>query len=89
MEAKLAKLNRDYEITRERYLSLVERRESARLAQDAGQTSSDINFRVIEPPVVPSRPSGPPRLLWLAGVFLAGIGGNLGTGITQQRSCVL
>ncbi len=29
VEAKLAKLNRDYDITRERYLSMVERRESA------------------------------------------------------------
>ena len=78
VEAKLAKLNRDYEVTRERYLDLVERRESARLAQDAGQTDSDINFRVIEPPIVPSRPSGPERLLLLSGVFVAALGAGLG-----------
>jgi polysaccharide chain length determinant protein (PEP-CTERM system associated) len=78
VEAKLAKLNRDYDVTRERYLNLVERRESARLAQDAGQTSSDINFRVIEPPVVPIRPEGPQRLLLLAMVFLVAIGAGIG-----------
>jgi polysaccharide chain length determinant protein (PEP-CTERM system associated) len=78
VEAKLAKLNRDYEITRQRYLDLVERRESARLAQDAGQTDSDINFRVIEPPIVPRRPSGPKRLLLLSGVLLAAMGAGLG-----------
>jgi hypothetical protein len=78
VEAKLAKLNRDYEVTRERYLNLVERRESARLAQDAGQSASDVTFRVIEPPIVPSQPSGPERLLLLAGVFVAAMGAGLG-----------
>ena len=78
VEAKLARLNRDYEITRERYLDLVERRESARLAQDAGQTDSDINFRVIEPPIVPSHPSGPRRLMLLSAVLLAAVGAGLG-----------
>ena len=69
VEAKLAKLNRGYEVTRERYLDLVERRESAQLAQNAGQSASDITFRVIEPPIVPFKPSGPNRALFLAGVF--------------------
>ena len=78
MEARLAKLNRDYEVTRERYLDLVERRESARLAQDAGQTASDVTFRVIEPPIVPSRPSGPKRLLLLSGFLLVAVGAGLG-----------
>ena len=78
VEAKLAKLNRDYEVTGKRYLDLVERRESARLAQDAGQSSSDITFRVIEPPIVPSQPSGPRRLILLAGVFVVAMGAGLG-----------
>ena len=70
VEARLAKLNRGYEVTRERYLELVERRESAGLAQSAGQSSSDITFRIIEPPIVPFKPSGPNRALFLAGVLL-------------------
>ena len=78
VEARLAKLNRGYEVTRERYLELVERRESAQLAQSAGQSSSDISFRVIEPPIVPSKPSGPNRLLLLVGVLFAGFGAGLG-----------
>ncbi len=56
VEAKLAKLNRDYDITRERYLGLVTRRESARLAQEVGQSGNNINFRIIEPPRVPQDP---------------------------------
>lgn len=78
VEARLSKLNRDYEVTRKRHLSLVERRESAKLAQSAGQSASDITFRVIEPPVVPVQPSGPDRLLLMTSVFIAALGAGLG-----------
>jgi len=78
VEARLSKLNRDYEVTRERYLNLVERRESARLAHSAGKSAGDVTFRVIEPPIVPLKPSGPKRLLLLTGVLVAALGGGLG-----------
>lgn len=81
VEAGLAKLNRDYEITRERYLSLVTRRESARLTQAIGQSGSNIKFRIIDPPRVPTKPAGPNRLLYLTGVFLLAIAAGLGWGI--------
>jgi len=77
VEAELTRLNRDYEITRKRYLALVERRESARLAQSAGQSTSNVKFRVIDHPVVPTRPSGPPRLLYLAAVLVLAFGAGL------------
>ena len=83
VEASLARLNRDYEVTRERYLDLVERRESARLAQEAGQSASDVTFRVIEPPVVPLRPSGPRRFLLLTAALAVAIGAGLGWGFLR------
>jgi polysaccharide chain length determinant protein (PEP-CTERM system associated) len=78
VEAKLVKLNRDYDVTKGRYISLVERRESVRLGQEAGESSSDVTFRVIDPPIVPTRPSGPKRILLLVGVLFASIGAGLG-----------
>jgi len=78
VEAKLAKLNRDYEVTRARYIDLVERRESAYLAQEAEESSSDVTFRVINSPIVPTHPSGPKRILLLVGVLFASIGAGLG-----------
>jgi polysaccharide chain length determinant protein (PEP-CTERM system associated) len=78
VEAELAKLNRDYDVTHRRYLSLVERRESAQLAQNMGQSSSNITFRVIEPPLVAHRPTGPNRVLLLSGVLVAAMGAGLG-----------
>jgi len=83
VEAGLAKLNRDYEITRERYLSLVTRRESARLTQAIGQSGSNIKFRVIDPPRVPMQPSGPNRLLFLTAVFFVAIAAGLGWGVLR------
>ena len=80
VEAKLAKLNRDYDITRERYLDLVSRRESARLAQEVGLSGNNVNFRIIDTPRVPTKPSGPNRMLLLSVVFLAAMGAGLGWG---------
>ncbi len=73
VEADLVRLNRDYDITKQRYLALVERRESARLAQQVEKNNSDLVFRVVDAPVVPLLPTGPNRPLLLAGVFLAAL----------------
>jgi uncharacterized protein involved in exopolysaccharide biosynthesis len=78
VEADLAKLNRDYDITRQRYIALVERRESARMAQKVEQNSSGLIFKVVEAPVVPLSPVGPKRVLFLAGVFLAALAAGFG-----------
>jgi polysaccharide chain length determinant protein (PEP-CTERM system associated) len=74
VEADLAKLDRDYQLTKERYLSLVERRESAKLAQDVEQNSSEITFKVVDAPVIPLIPAGPDRPLLLLGVLVVALG---------------
>lgn len=73
VEADLARLNRDYDITKGRYLALVERRESARMAQKVEKNNSGLIFRVVDAPIVPLTPSGPNRPLLLATVFLAAL----------------
>ena len=83
VEAKLAKLNRDYDITRDRYLDLVSRRESARLAQEVGLSGSNVNFSIIDTPRVATKPSGPNRLLLLSAVLLAAISAGLGWGFLR------
>jgi len=83
VEAKLSKLNRDYEITKERYLALVNRRESARLSRVADQNSSELKIRIIEPPVIPVLPVGPNRPLLLTVALLAALASGLGWGILR------
>ena len=78
VEADLARLNRDYDITRQRYLALVERRESARMAQKVDQNNSGLIFKVVDAPVVPLLPVAPNRTLLLAGAFLAALAAGFG-----------
>ena len=58
VEAELARLNRDYEVTRSQYLELVKRRETATLSEDADRTGT-VKFDVIDPPTVSAGPVAP------------------------------
>jgi polysaccharide chain length determinant protein (PEP-CTERM system associated) len=77
VEAQLAQLNRDYEVNRENYQKLVERRESARLSGNLSSATDMLTFRVIEPPTAPNVPSGPNRLRLFSLVFAAALAAGL------------
>jgi polysaccharide chain length determinant protein (PEP-CTERM system associated) len=77
VEAELVKLNRDYSIIKQGYEELRKRKESARLASDLETKAQKVQFRVIDPPKVPIKPSGPNRPLFLTVVLLAGIGAGV------------
>ncbi|MEZ5550303.1 MAG: GNVR domain-containing protein [Pseudomonadales bacterium] len=66
IEAELAALNRDYEITQTNYNELVGRLESAELRTEANRTGQNVNFRIVEPPVLPAVPFFPNRLMFSA-----------------------
>ena len=77
VEADLKRLNRDYAVNKKNYDTLVERRETAKMSEDAGKVGDNVKFRVVDPPFVPSDPVSPNRPLLtsvvLAGGWLAGI----------------
>lgn len=78
IEAEEQGLNRDYNITRDKYLELISRREQAELSRKAEATSDDVQFRVIDPPTLPNTPSGPNRILFYSLVLFLGFGSGLG-----------
>lgn len=78
IEAELANLNRDYEINKAQYATLLARRESAKMSEEAETAGDKVKFQIIEPPHVPSAPSSPKRPLLNAAVFFAAIAGGLG-----------
>ena len=78
VELQLAQMNRDYEVLRQNYAQLIERRESAKMALDIDNQTTGVEFRVVEPPVVPAEPSGPNRVLLFSGVLLGAIGAGIG-----------
>ncbi|HUP08182.1 MAG TPA: XrtA system polysaccharide chain length determinant, partial [Caldimonas sp.] len=76
IEAEMARLNRDYEVIRSTYQTMVSRREKAALSEDLDSTRS-AQFRVIDPPRAPPVPVFPNRLalapLVLLLALLAGV----------------
>ena len=62
VEAELVQLNRDYDVIRKNYESLVMRRESASLGVKLDQSSQLAEFRVVEPPRASNSPVFPSRL---------------------------
>ena len=71
VEAELAQLNRDYEINKDSYARLVNRREAARLSGDLSATTDMMSFKIIDPPTLPAVPVGPNRVM-LASLVLFG-----------------
>jgi polysaccharide chain length determinant protein (PEP-CTERM system associated) len=78
IEAELVALNRGYEITKEKYEQLLNRQETAQLAQQADETTNKIQFKVIDPPRAANKPSGPKHILLLIAVTIVGFGAGIG-----------
>jgi polysaccharide chain length determinant protein (PEP-CTERM system associated) len=84
VEAEFAQLNRDYEVQKKTYESLLARRESA-LMGIGMQDTGGAQFRVIDPPRVSPRPVAPNRLLLLGVAFLASIGAGLAASLVASQ----
>lgn len=78
IEAESSALNRDYDVTKRKYEELLSRKESADLSRRADVSAEDLQFRIIEPPLLPKRPSGPNRLIFYTAVLILGFGSGIG-----------
>ncbi len=71
---ELSVMNRDYDIAKAKYQSVVSRKVEAELAQELEAKSAKSMFNVISPAGVPASPSKPDRLGGLLIVALAALG---------------
>ncbi len=78
VEADYTSLNRDYQVLKGNYESLLQRRESARIAQAADSSTEPVQFRVIAAPEVPAKPAGPMRRLFNFLVLVVGVAAGSG-----------
>ncbi len=73
VEAEFQQLNRDYEVNKAEYTALLENFQKARLGEQADSAGS-VRFEVVQPPEEPVIPVWPRRNLWIAEIWLAGLG---------------
>ena len=76
VEAEFAQINRDYDIQKKTYETLLTRRQSAAIGegvQDAGGTQ----FRVVDPPRVAPQPVPPTRIALLGMALAVAVGAGL------------
>ena len=74
VETRLADLNRDYEVTRERYQTLLSRLSTAEMSSQADAAGGQMRFQLIDPPQTPSNPTGPPRTLYMMALLPVSLG---------------
>jgi len=77
VEADLARLNRDYDVTKAQYQSLVERLQRARFSEEAEQTGV-VKFETIDPPSASFKPVAPNRPLMIVAILIVGLGAGGG-----------
>jgi polysaccharide chain length determinant protein (PEP-CTERM system associated) len=73
VEQQYTQLMRDYDVYRQNYDSLLKRRESVTMSGEVESKTDTVEFRVIDPPFVPSSPAWPNRPLLLSLVTLGGL----------------
>lgn len=90
VEAEYKQLMRDYDVYKRNYDALLAKRESAVMAGEVDTKTNVIDFRVIEPPRVPLKPSAPNRPFLLSIVLLAALGTGIAVAflISQIRPTV-
>lgn len=77
LEEELIQLNRDYQVQKQNYDSLIARRESAMMTSQMEQTTGVADFRVIDPPRVSPKPVAPNRFLLMPLVLALSLGAGV------------
>lgn len=90
VEQEYTQLMRDYDVYRQNYDALLKRRESVTMSGEVESKTDTVDFRVIDPPFVPSEPAFPNRPLLLSLVALGGLGAGIAVAflLSQLRRTV-
>ena len=88
-EQELAEISRGYEEEKANYNSLLQKQNQSQLATSLEQRQQGQQFRILDPPNLPTRPSAPNHLLLSLGGLLAGAGLGLGLALYLELSNAL
>jgi polysaccharide chain length determinant protein (PEP-CTERM system associated) len=76
--AEYENTDRDYGVLRGSYTELLQRLQSANIAQAADTQADKVKLQIVDPPVIPRLPVAPNRMLLLTIVLVVGCGAGLG-----------
>ncbi len=76
--AEANRISRDYDVLRQKYEELLQNREELRTRGNVEEKTSQFKFDLIDPPVVPQKPTAPNRPLLLLGVLIVGCAAGAG-----------
>ena len=79
INAEQAKLNRDYNVLKAQYDSLLKSREEVRLRSDVENKTDQVRFQIVDPPSLPRQPIAPNRPLLLSLVLVVGLAAGVAT----------
>lgn len=90
VEQEFTQLTRDYDVYRQNYDALLKRRESVTMSGEVESKTDTVDFRVIDPPFVPSQPAWPNRPLLISLVTLGGLAAGVAVAflLSQLRRTV-
>ena len=91
IEAEEKRLSRDYNSILNQYNELIYQREDLALKRSVAGVDSGVALQILEQPITPQSPSGPPRLLFMGFGLLAAIGVGVAVAflLSQLRPVVL
>ena len=85
LEAEYAQLNRDYDVNKKNYESLVTRRESASMSGEMQSVAGVNDFRMVDPPRVQPLPVSPKRRVLMPLALIIAIACGLGAMYLAQE----
>ena len=85
IESEYSRLNRDYQINKSNYEKLVASREAAKLSGNLTSTTEMMSFRIIDPPILPTKPIGPNRPLLISIAFAAALVAGLAAALLMSQ----
>jgi succinoglycan biosynthesis transport protein ExoP len=77
-EQELADISRGYEESKTNYNSLLQKQNDSQLATNLEQRQQGEQFRILDPPSLPIRPSAPNHLLFSLAGLIAGLAAGIG-----------
>ena len=83
--AEQAQIERDSQVLKDQYDTLLARREQVKLQGQAQSQTDSVKFSVIDPPTSSRTPAAPNRPLLLTGVLLVGLGAGIGAAFAMGQ----